>query len=163
MGCDTPFTTRISTTSGGAIHQRTVIRPGGSSYGRSTPQPHAASSGQFAKSGWPHLQFVERAVVLTELRNVWVSGNDGVVSDDACFVYLPSHGEQIPLHHNLPRELPAQRMEDGRIRHVGYRVTSGEGGETSRVGEQGDGWEEDPFVLISLTQIFAANFYSFLA
>ena len=37
-------------------------------------------------------------MVLAELRGVWISGNDGVVSDDDCNVYLPSHGEHKRMH-----------------------------------------------------------------
>ena len=71
-------------------------------------------------AGWPSLAFVERDVVVTELRDVWVSGNDGVITDDNCALYLPSHGAQLPLHDNLPVAPPEERRSDGAVRHVGY-------------------------------------------
>ena len=75
--------------------------------------------------------------MLAELHDVWISGNDGVVTDSDCGLYLPSHGVEIPLHLNLPHETPPERRHDASIR------------------------EAD--VVLSLVQLFAANFYSFVA
>lgn len=156
MGCAdstaSSTTTLIGDSSGGAIFKRTVLHAGGSIYGRTYPRQYDVS--RYSASGWPHLRFVERAVVVTELRNVWISGNDGVVSDEACNIYLPSHGEQVPLHYNLPREIPSQRMNDKRVRHVGYEMSSAN---TEQIDDNTSG------VLISMAQIFAANYYSFTA
>ena len=35
---------------------------------------------------WPHLQFADRAVYVATLRDVWISGNDGVVTDGTCWL-----------------------------------------------------------------------------
>ena len=118
MGCEPVTSARQA---GAAVRRRVTLRPGGDVYGRNAPQPFTASA--WPPAGvhrWPHLLFVERAVVLSELNDVWISGNDGVVSDAQCDVYLPSHGEQLPLHHNLPAEPPSERFSDGRIRHLGF-------------------------------------------
>ena len=61
---------------------------------------------------------------------------------------MPARGAQIPLHLNLPHETPDQRMTDGSIRHVGF-------------GGGADGGED--VMVLSLAQIFSANYYSFLA
>ena len=38
-----------------------------------------------------------RALAPCQLRDVWISGNEAVVTDDACGVYLPHHGVQALL------------------------------------------------------------------
>ena len=76
---------------------------------------------------------------------MFVSGNDGVVTDANCNLYLPSHGFEIPLHLNLPDESADLRLHDRSIRTVGFRD------------------DEADVVVISLAQLFSANFYSFLA
>ena len=38
-----------------------------------------------------------RALAPHQLRDVWISGNEAVVTDDACGVYLPHHGVQALL------------------------------------------------------------------
>ena len=37
------------------------------------------------------------ALAPCQLRDVWISGNEAVVTDDACGVYLPHHGVQALL------------------------------------------------------------------
>ena len=88
----------------------------------------------------------------------------------------------MPLHHNLPEERPQQRRADGRIRIVGYVDGGGEAeeGEGGREGEGGGGGggggegggeiggeigdeiEDEVEIVISLGQLFFANYYSFL-
>ena len=143
-----------------------------------------------------------------QLRDVWISGNDAVVTDDACGIYLPHHGVQVspgpnpnpspnpspnpnpnpnpnsnpnsnpnpnpnlphhgvqvPLHHNLPEERLPQRRADGRIRRVGYADGGGEAeeGEGGGEGEIEGEIEGEGEIVISLGQLFFANYYSFLA
>ena len=38
-----------------------------------------------------------RVLVPCQLRDVWISGNEAVITDDACGVYLPHHGVQALL------------------------------------------------------------------
>ena len=127
---------------GGAVRSvRVLHEAAGAAYGRMAPRLHTRSSwSERAGLSWPPLRFRERSVVLALLEDVWISGNDGVITDDECGVYLPSHGAEIPLHLNLPHAPVAERMRDGSIR----RVTDDE-------------------IVLSLAQLFAANFYSFLA
>ena len=88
-------------------------------YGRAAPRPYASSTWP-GRAGieWPSLHFVERRITLVELRDVWISGNDGVVSDARCHVYLPSHGHEVPLHLNLPHETLEERRRDQSVRCV---------------------------------------------
>ena len=58
---------------------------------------------------------------------------DGVVSDDRCGLYLPSHGHEIPLHLNLPHEHTAERAADPSIRRVG-----GGGGSSASALDEGE-------------------------
>ena len=120
--------------------------PSTRAYGRAAPLPYAPRTWPHnARLRWPRLQFASRGVFVTELDNVWVSGNDGVVSDSQCGVYLPSHGAQIPLHLNLPHEPVGERARDGSIRRLGF--------------EDGD----EDVVVVCLAQLFGPNFYSFVA
>ena len=95
---------------------------------------------------WPSLRFADRSIALAELRDVWVSGNDGVVTDAQCRVYLPSHGHQIPLHLNLPTEPLDARREDPSIRVLGAD-------DRGAAADRGD-----EVILLSLAQVFSANF-----
>jgi tetratricopeptide (TPR) repeat protein/nucleotide-binding universal stress UspA family protein len=128
--------------SGGALHRRVLVGRGGAAYSAAPKSPPPR---------WPHLRFVERDTYLVELHDVWLSGNEGVVSDDACALYLPSHGSQLALFDALPTEPPAAREADSRIRRVGYGF------------DEDDARDGDDVLLLSLAQIFAANFYSFFA
>jgi hypothetical protein len=119
----------------------------GASYGRHAPRPFAARSWPGdAGLTWPPLVFADAPIVVVELHDVYVSGNDGVVSDNQCNLFLPSHGFEVPLHLNLPEEPPFGRhLRDGSIRRIGF------------------GADDAGTVVVSLAQLFAANFYSFLA
>ena len=120
------------------------------SYGRVAPLPYPCRGWPTnARLDWPSLRFAERSIVLSELRDVWISGNDGVVSDGRCNVYLPSHGFQIPLHLNLPADRVGERLADSSVRVVGFD----DRGELADRG--GD------VLVLSALQIFSANFYSF--
>ena len=79
-------------------------------YGRRAPLPFDERAWpRNAGLRWPSLRFADRPIAISALHDVWISGNDGVVTDDQCNVYLPSHGFQIPLHLNLPHERLAER------------------------------------------------------
>ena len=79
---------------------------------------------------------------------------------------------QVPLHHNLPEERLPQRRADGRIRKVGYvggggEAEEGEGGGEGEGEGEGEGGiegeiEDEGEIVISLGQLFFANYYSFL-
>ena len=136
-------------------------------YGRTAPRPFSTREWPMnARLRWPSLRFAERGIYVAELHDVWVSGNDGVVSDGACQLYLPSHGAQIPLHLNLPGETVSERAQDASIRRIGLYGSAG-GGTSASSGEKGGGGGEGgegEEVVICLAQLFAnGNFYSFFA
>jgi len=198
MACAPPAasSSSLGATGGGAAAQRVeVLAEGGARYGRAVPLPHS-SARAWARAGrgaWPSLRFVERATVLRVHRDVWLSGNDAVASDDACNVFLPSHGVEVPLHLNLPMETPTERHEDGRVRHAGTSLASSpdpappeeegqeEGGtagpredggeeetkagsgEEAKEEDDDDDDEEEIELVLNLGQLFFANYYSFLA
>ena len=139
MGCERLASWEAGATEwhrGGAVRHVRVLHPaGGETYG---PDRRVATTWRRdARLRWPPLDFEERSIVFAELEDVWISGNDGVVTDSRCGLYLPSHGVEIPLHLNLPHETVAARLQDTSIREEG--------------------------VVLSLVQLFAANFYSFVA
>ena len=151
-----------ASTSGAVLTASTWHPTSSAEYGRAAPSPYAAHGWpRSARLRWPRLLFADRGVRVAELEEVWISGNDGVVSDATCGVYLPSHGHQVPLHLNLPHERVSERERDGSIRRVGFGEDQGEGGE-GRVSAIDDDKEEE-VVVVCLTQLFAANFYSFVA
>jgi Flp pilus assembly protein TadD len=91
---------------GGALASlRTLNRGNRASYG----DARWAAAG----SGWPPLAFSERDVWIAELNDVWISGNDGVVTSEACALYLPSHGAQAPA---APERAAAPHDAHGRRR-----------------------------------------------
>ena len=55
----------------GAVTRRVVLSEGGAEYGREVPRPHADAEAwrRGGRGRWPHLRFVERAVVAREVRS----------------------------------------------------------------------------------------------
>ena len=55
----------------GAVTRRVVLSEGGAEYGREVPRPHADAEAwrRGGRGLWPHLRFVERAVVAREVRS----------------------------------------------------------------------------------------------
>ena len=53
----------------GAVARRVVLSEGGAEYGRAVPRPHADAEAwrRGGRGLWPHLRFVERAVVAREV------------------------------------------------------------------------------------------------
>lgn len=83
---------------GGAITED--VTPGGEVYGQRLPQTFG---GPFS---WAGQRYVERGVRISMLRNVLVSGNEGIITQ-GCKVFVPYYDVQVPWHENLPsRGLP---------------------------------------------------------
>ncbi|CAK0882725.1 unnamed protein product [Prorocentrum cordatum] len=72
-----------------------LLAPGGEVYGQRVPQTYG---GPFT---WAGQRYLERAVVAAVLRDVLVSGNEGVITR-GCDVFVPYYDVQIPWHENLP-------------------------------------------------------------
>ena len=55
----------------GVVTRRVVLSEGGAEYGREVPRPHADAEAwrRGGRGLWPHLRFVERAVVAREVRS----------------------------------------------------------------------------------------------
>ena len=56
----------------GAVARRVVLSEGGAEYGRAVPRPHADAEAwrRGGRGLWPHLRFVERAVVAREVYTI---------------------------------------------------------------------------------------------
>ena len=146
IGGPTHWSREIDRAGSAVFRVNTIHASTGERYGRHAPRPFASRSWpENAGLRWPSLLFTDAPIVFVELHDVYVSGNDGVVTDAQCNMYLPSHGFEVPLHLNLPDETPSARRSDTSIRRVGF-----------------DDADADVAV-VSLVQLFAANFYSFLA
>lgn len=86
-----------------------------------------------------------------------------MISDKDCNVYLTSHADQVPLHFALPSNPPERRLDDGRVRCLGCTASA----EVLAIGAielasvEGSANEGD-VILLSLVQLFSANYYSFV-
>ena len=91
-----------------------TVHAGGVAYGWSTygwvraqrqgagDRPVSAELGQGVYPWSLNQAYVERRVVHAVLADVFVSGNDGLISDANRRVYASFHGEQVPYYANLP-------------------------------------------------------------
>lgn len=95
-------------------HGWTAPSPGGSGalravevLGRHTGQfTYELASNQTALPRcWAPQRYEEREIVRVTLENVTLAGNDALIVDRACNIYLPHIGVQVPLHRNLPPPL----------------------------------------------------------
>jgi len=78
-----------------------IVHVGGDVYGRQFPQTFG---GPFT---WAGQRYAERSVQIATLRNVLVSGNEGVITR-ACNVFVPYYDVQVPWHENLPSKDPPE-------------------------------------------------------
>ena len=110
MGCDSTIPATITAAGGPtdwravanstpAVREATLYHTAASPprfFGRTAPRPYSKASWPLnAHLEWPSLRFADRSIAVAVLQDVWVSGNDGVVTDKECNVYLPSHGFQV--------------------------------------------------------------------
>eukprot|EP00928_Gymnodinium_smaydae_P005200 TRINITY_DN11786_c0_g7_i1.p1 TRINITY_DN11786_c0_g7~~TRINITY_DN11786_c0_g7_i1.p1 ORF type:complete len:668 (+),score=142.14 TRINITY_DN11786_c0_g7_i1:58-2061(+) len=83
------------------------VTGGGDIYGQRVPE---TIGGPFT---WAGQRYVERGVQIATLRNVVISGNEGVITR-GCDVYVPYYDVQIPWHENLPQA----RAPEEPVRHL---------------------------------------------